>query len=145
MSGSEWMDWYSACWDALVAKVVALEEFDTDTVIYGFKGTIEKYPTCYVCPGNTDITPASLNRYDNRALFEFGVVVEEESNPKDGYLAVLLLVGKIYDAVCDDKKLGELVDQLEPTTIEPNWRGMGVKGEKDFWCGFSVELTRYML
>ena len=149
MSTDPWYTWYMKCWEAIYEKIAALAEFADADIIYGYKSTIETYPTVYVCPGNIDITPASLNMYDNKAVIDIGVATQQSGDPKEGYQAVLQLVGVIYDAVVDDKKLnygGEnLVDQLEPSRIEPNWRGLGVRGEEDFWCGFTVTLTRYRL
>ena len=76
---STWYDWYTKCWEAIYEKIAALSEFADADIIYGYKGTIEKYPTVYVCPGDINITPASLNMYDNVATID--IVLEYSSTP----------------------------------------------------------------
>jgi len=136
-----WYDWFRSVWDALVNKILTVTEF-SNNVFYGEKFPIVAFPSAYVCPENILITPATFRESFHNPTFGVGIVVQNV-DAKAGYLKGYELAGKVHDVLIADRTLGNLVQNLEVLSIEPNWRNLG-RGPETFWFGVIVRLVRKM-
>jgi len=141
-----WYEDYVAVWDALVNLVKELKNpdlshiFEEANVFYGERYPPDNYPSCYVCPLPIPIEPLTFLSSTNYYYFDF-VIVDSNSDPKQGYLTAFGLIGKIYDALVVDHTLGGKVCNLEPQQVIPDWKGKDV-GIEGFWIGLRVKFTK---
>jgi len=136
-----WYADYVAVWDALVTLADGLKDTDGNKVFnshvfYGEKYPPDNYPSCYVCPLPINVKPLTFLSDINDFVFDFGIVVNDP-DPKQGYMTLLELVGKIYDALIADRTLSSTACGLEAQQIIPNWRGLG-EGVEGHWIGLRI-------
>jgi len=133
-------DWWESIWDALVAKVIAMTDFDSDTVFYGEKFPPVKFPSAFVCPSITESQPATMHESFWNPTFEIGVVTED-ADTKAGKKLAFKLCFKIARTLLTDRHLGDLLQNMECSVITPNWRGLDT-GLEQHWVAVTVVCQR---
>jgi len=137
---SSWGEWYESVWDALVKKVLSIEDFKEETVFYGEKFPPNQYPSAYVCPSQAQGAPVTFRETDWLPTFEIGVVVRDP-DVKKGILTAIKLIGKIIDVINADRQLENTVQNTECVAMVPYWRGLG-RGTESHWIGLIVRCER---
>ena len=130
-------DYWVSIWDAIVTEVKKVTDL-ADKTYYGLKEPIEDSPAAYVEPAMITPTPASPTY--STFLIPFDIFIYKEfADLVQGMKDVMNLAGQIYDQLIDDRKLGDLVDNLE-VTITPGRRGR--RGFERHWVTVTVVCRR---
>ncbi len=144
---TSWDERYVAIWQKVIDIVKGVKEtdgttliFDPTNVFWGFKYRVDYFPSAFVCPMPINVKPLTFNFNDVRYDFDIGVVIHH-TNPEEGYLRIMKIIGHIYDAFVANKQLDGLVCAVEVVKLTPNWRELGT-GIEAFWGGIYIQVIQ---
>lgn len=131
--GDIWLEIF----DALETEIKKIENIEE--VIQGWKDKIDKWPTIYIIPIPSSVTPASPKKSDYYFRFEV-VVVVRNVDLKQGIRDAVNICGQVIDKLIVDRSLGEKCENLETWEIIPNWDNKSTYESQ--WASVTVECQR---
>ena len=117
-----WREVYEDVIDTIKSKISQLTDDQGnalfDAVYVGFSAAPKQYPCCFILPDRVRPSPAA----PESTVYDIGIeirVISRSPSSEAGMKDVVYRLGKVEDALIDDRTLNGLVDNLEITEIRP--------------------------
>lgn len=133
-------DWWEDVYEQIVTQLIAMDDFDNESVFFGERWPPEKFPSAYVVPTEILGGGGTVQKEDYDARFEI-VIVINEPDMKKGIVDSHKLAMKVKAMFIADRSLSELLDNLE-ASVHRHWRG--TSGYEDHWVHVLLSCKRCM-
>jgi len=119
--GNTWVSVFEAIRDRVSALTDAAGNPLFETVLEGWKVPYKGKKTAVILPVPDPIVPASVAKSSHTFKYQI-LIILESADTVVGMKEAMRLAGSVHDDLVANRTLGGLVDNLEATLYEMEWR-----------------------